>query len=110
MGKPRYYGLATAEQQDLRTRAFRSPVINKQELTAYSVYSAMAQIPNADNLSAQALASRVKEIIMAKGFEGTLTTKGGTISDGVNSFSLTRNKDKGYHIGSESHDDTKRKK
>ncbi len=108
--KARYYGIATREQQDLKGRATRNPVINKQELTAYSVYSAMAQIPNADKLSAQMLAARVKEIIMASGFNGTITAAAGKVSDGVNTFALTKNKTHGFHIGEETHDDTKRKR
>ena len=107
--KARYYGVVTKEQQELKGRATRSPVINKQELTAYSVYSAMAQIPNADKLSTSILVSRLKDIIKAQGFNGTLTASGGKISDGVNTFWLTKTKTGGFQIGNEKHEDIKRK-
>ena len=110
MGKGRYYGIATAEQRDLKTRATRAPKINQQELTSWTVYSAMAQIPNIDQLSVQIAASRIKDIIMRSGFQGTITASGGRLSDGVNTFALTKNKDAGIHIGEEKHDDTKRKR
>lgn len=110
MAKERYYGLATKEQQELKGRATRGPVINTQELTEYSIYSAMAKIPNIDKLSVQVAASRIKELIMKAGFKGTISTSGGKLSDGVNTFALTKNKDSGIHIGAQSHDDTKRKR
>ena len=110
MAKARYYGVATAEQRELKTRATRSPKLNKQELTAYSIYSAMAQIPNIDRLSVQVAAQRIKSVIMASGFVGDITTSGGKLSDGVNTFSLTKSSEHGIHIGKQEHDDMKRYK
>lgn len=108
--KARYYGIATKEQQDLKARASRSPVINKQELTEWTVYSALRQIPNADKLSTSILVSRLKDIIEASNVGYNLTASNSKISDGVNSFWLTKTKSGGFQIGKQEHDDTKRKK
>ena len=108
--KANYYGLATKEQRDKREAAFGHPEINKQELTETSIYSAMAQIPNVDLLSAQVAANRIKDILMKQGFQGDITTAGAKLSDGVNTFALTKNKEYGIHIGSQTHDDLKRRK
>ena len=108
--KARYYGIATKEQQDLKAQATRNPVVNKQELTAWTVYSALKQIPNADKLSTSILVSRLKNVIEASNVGYKLTASNGKISDGVNSFWLTKTKSGGVQIGKEQHDDTKRKK
>lgn len=108
--KARYYGLVTKEQEELRKRAFRSPVINKEELTQYSLYSAMAKIENVDNFSATFVAGRIKDIIMKSDFKGTITVNGVVISDGANTYTLTKNIHKGIHIIKSEYDETKRKR
>ena len=110
MGKARYYGIVTKEQQELKTRAMRNPVINKQELTEYSVYSAMKSIQNADQLSTSIFVSRLRGVIESAGFRGTLTASSGKISDGVNTFWITKTKSGGFQIGKQEHEDLKRER
>lgn len=108
--KAKYYGIVTKEQQQKRADATRNPVINKQELTEYSIYSAMAMIPNIDQLTSQAAANRIKELLMKEGFQGTITTGGSTLKDDSgNSFSLTKKKNGTLGIGAQNHDYTKKK-
>ena len=108
--KARYYGLITKEQEELKKRAFRSPFINREELTEYGVYSAMAKIEGIEDLSAVAVASKIKEVLIKAGFERKITAKGTTISDGASTFTLTKSKNKGVYIVKSEYDETKRKR
>lgn len=109
--KARYYGVVTKEQAQKRKDASRNPVINPQELTEYSIYSAMTMIPNIDQLSAQVAANRIKDLLMKQGFTGKISVAGTTLKDNSgNSFTLTKNKESGIHIGPQEHDYTKKKK
>ena len=108
--KARYYGLVTLEQEELKKRAFRSPFINREELTEYGVYSAMSKIEDVEELSATAVTLKLKEVLVKEGFERKITAKGVKISDGVSTFTLTKSKQKGIHIVKSEYDETKRKR
>lgn len=106
--KARYYGLVTKEQQDVKDRASKAPFINTEELTQWTVYSAIALSPVIDTLSSSAATRRMKEDLIKSGFTGKIEVKGSTISDGNNTYVLTRSKSKGIVIAKETHEEKKR--
>lgn len=108
--KARYYGLVTREQQDVKTRAAQAPFINVEELTQWTVYSAIALIPSIDTLSSMAAAKRIKELLIKNGFTRKIIVNGSTISDGSNTYVLTRSKAKGIVIVKETHEEKKRER
>lgn len=108
--KARYYGIVKKEQQDLKKRAQKGGgFINPEELTAWSVYSAMAKVPNIDEMSAQAAAKRIKFVVEDADFQGTIIVKGVQISDGSNTYILTKTKE-GIQIAKEIHEEKQRRK
>ena len=108
--KARYYGLVTREQQDVKTRAKESPFINVEELTQWTIYSAIALYPEIDSLSSIAATRKIKELLIRNGFTGKLTVEGSSISDEYNHYVLTRSKSKGIVIVKETHEEKKRKR
>ena len=109
--KARYYGIGTKQAIDARNTA--SPnIIIEDTLTRRMVDSAIVALslknPGFDKLSAQRAAEEVKDYLKDSGFEGTLDSPGGKITDGANTYSLTHaNNDKGQIVvGEEKHDAT----
>ena len=108
--KARYYGIATKEQQDLKKRAkANGGFINVEELTPWSIYSAMARVPNFDEFQIRKAVARLKTVIENEGFKGEITVKGTQISDGIHTYILTKTKE-GIQIAVEEHKETKREK
>lgn len=108
--KARYYGLVTKEQQDIKNRVEKAPFINVEELTQWTVYSVIALSPVIDTMSSAAATRRMKEDLIKNGFEGKIEVKGSTISDGANTYVLTRSKAKGIVIAKETHEEKKRER
>ena len=109
--KARYYGIATKEQQDLKKRVQSGGgYINPEELTQWSIYSAMARVSGIDNMSAQRAARRIKEVIENAGFKGSISAFGTVISDGTHTYTLTKTKSGGIQIAKETHENRKREK
>lgn len=106
--KARYYGLVKKEQQDVKDRAQNAPFINTEELTQWTVYSVIALTPVIDTLSSPMATRRMKEELIKNGFEGKITVNGSTISDGFNTYVLTRSRAKGIVIAKETHEEKKR--
>lgn len=106
--KNRYYGLATNEQKELKSRATRTPFINVEELTPYTVYSAVALAPELDKMLAPTATKRMKEVLIANGFKGKLTVEGSHISDELNDYVLTKSVNNGLMIVKETHEKKKR--
>lgn len=108
--KNRYYGLATKEQQDLKSRVKKAPFINVEELTSWTIYSVLALVPAIDALSSLAATQKIKEELIKNGFEGKIKVDGSHISDETNSYILTKTKSNGIMIAKETHEEKKRKR
>ena len=108
--KARYYGLVTKEQQDIKTRAAKAPFINVDELTPWTVYSAVALYPVIDTLSSANATKKMKEVLTKSGFNGTITVNGSSISDEYNTYVLTKSAKNGIMIAKETHEEKKRKR
>ena len=106
--KNRYYGLATNEQKELKSRATRSPFINVEELTPYTVYSAVVLAPELDTMLAPTATQRMKEVLIANGFTRKLKVEGSRISDEENEYILTKSRTNGLMIVKETHEKKKR--
>lgn len=107
--KARYYGLVTKEQQDIKDRVEKAPFINVEELTPWTVYSVIALSPSINAMSSSAATRKMREELIKNGFEGKIEVKGSTISDGTNTYVLTRSKSKGIVIAKETHEKKKRR-
>lgn len=108
--KARYYGLAKAEQKDIKKRASETPFINVEELTPWTVYSVLALYPSIDASSSLTAARRMKEELIKNGFNGKIQVDGSSISDGENSYVLTKTSSNGIMIAKETHEEKKRKR
>lgn len=108
--KARYYGLVKREQKDLKSRVADAPFINVDELTPWTVYSVLALVPSIDSLTSAIKATqRMREELIKNGFNGRIIVDGSTISDGINSYVLTKTSN-GIMIVKEQHEEKKRKR
>lgn len=108
--KARYYGLAKTEQKDMKKRASETPFINVEELTPWTVYSVLALYPTIDASSSQTATRRMKEELIKNGFNGKIEVSGSSISDGANTYVLTKTSSNGIMIVKETHEEKRRKR
>lgn len=108
--KARYYGIITKEQRESKALAKKAQVINREELTRTTIYTAITNIPNADEVSSPVAARRVRDFLIENGFEGTITVDGSKIQDqNGNLFVLTKTKE-GMYIAQEKLVDIRRRR
>lgn len=108
--KARYYGIITKEQRESKNLARKAQVINREELTRTTIYTAISNIPGIDEMSSPAAARKVRDYLMDNGFEGTITADGSKIQDhNGNLFVLTKTKE-GMYIAQEKLVDIRRRR
>lgn len=108
--KARYYGLVKTEQRNLKERVSEAPFINVEELTPWTVYSVLALYPAIDASSSPTATRRMKEELIKNGFNGKIQVNGSTISDGDNTYILTKTSSNGIMIVKEQHEEKRRKR